>query len=314
MLRFFSSLLVSNLLGRYGASRVVVGHTVTPTRRIRPRFDSRVFLIDTGMLRLYGGRASALEFAGANTTAIYLDRRDSLVLPTASAKSWIGRHEVIEAYLRVAEILDLSEIGTGVTKPMRATLAPGGPVASMAWKPATPGEGYKAEVAAYELDKLLGLDMVPVTVEKRVNGTLGAAKMWVTPTQSFEQLGGRPTPPAAHAERWNLQLIRAAMFDCLIYNADLNLANWLVDPSWNLILIDHNRAFTPLRHMAHELTRIDSDLWDKMKALDGPTLQSALGEWLSDTELRAILERRDMMERTITRLVADRGEEAVFVK
>ena len=56
------------------------------------------------------------------------------------------------------------------------------------------------------------------------------------------------------------------------------------------------------------------DLWDKMKALDGPTLQSALGEWLSDTELRAILERRDMMERAISRLVADRGDKAVFVR
>ena len=159
-----------------------------------------------------------VEFAGANTTAIYLDRRDALVVPTASAKSWIGQHGLIEEYLKVAEILDLSEVGTGATKPMRATLAPGGPVASVAWKPATPGESYKAEVAAYELDKLLGLDMVPVTVEKRVNGTLGAAKMCVTPTQNFEQLGGWPTPPVAHAERWNLQLIRAAMFDCLIYN------------------------------------------------------------------------------------------------
>ena len=305
---------VSRILDRFEASRVVVGHSVTATRRISPRFDNRVFLIDTGMLRLYGGRASALEFAGAKTSAIYLDRRDALVQPTASAESWVGRHEVIEEFLRIAEIIDMSEIGIGVTKPMRATLAPGGPVRSIAWKPHTPGESYKAEIAAYELDKLLGLNMVPVTVEKRVNGAPGAAKMWVSPTQSFEQLGGTPTPPAAHVERWNLQLIRAAMFDNLIYNADLNIANWLVDSSWNLILIDHNRAFPPLGQMAHELTKIDGDLWDRMQALDEPTLQSALGEWLSDTEIRATLERRNMMERRIARLVEERGDEAVLVK
>ena len=233
---------------------------------------------------------------------------------TASAKSWVSRHQEIEDHLKTAEVIDMSEIGIGVTNPMQATLAPGGPVVTISWKPHTPGENYKAEVAAYELDKLLRLNMVPVTVEKRIHGALGAAKMWVAPTQSFEQLGGPPTPPASHLGMWNLQLIRAAMFDCLIYNADLNPGNWLVDPSWNLILIDHNRAFTPLRKLAHELTKIDIDLWEKMKALDEPTLMSVLGEWLSDHQIRAILQRREMMEHTISRLVERRGERDVFVR
>ena len=49
----------------------------------------------------------------------------------------------------------------------RCTLPPGGPVARMAWRPLPPGvhrgfrESYKTEIAAYELDKLLKLDMVP---------------------------------------------------------------------------------------------------------------------------------------------------------
>ena len=42
---------VAPLLERLGVVRAVVGHTVTPTREITPRFDGRVFLIDTGMLR-----------------------------------------------------------------------------------------------------------------------------------------------------------------------------------------------------------------------------------------------------------------------
>ena len=228
----------------------------------------------------------------------------------ASAKSWAGRHQEIEEYLKAAEVVEISKIGIGVTDPMRATLAHGGPVASISWKPYTSGESYKAEIAAYELDKLLGLNMVPVTVEKRINGERGAAKMWVTPTRSLRRLGG---PPSRHVRMWELQLIRAKMFDGLIYNADLNLDNWLVDPSWNLILIDHNRAFTPLRVLARELTRIDVDLWEKMKALDEPTLTSVLGEWLNDVEIRAILERRAMMERRISRLVEARGERAVMI-
>ena len=53
-----------------------MGHTVTPSRRIVPRFDDRVFLIDTGMLsETYQGRASAIELTDTSATAIYLDDR-----------------------------------------------------------------------------------------------------------------------------------------------------------------------------------------------------------------------------------------------
>ena len=39
------------------------------------------------------------------------------------------------------------------------------------------------------------------------------------------------------------------MFDNLIGNIDPNLGNWLVDPSWNLILIDLTRAFTTTKEL-----------------------------------------------------------------
>ena len=46
------------------------------------------------------------------------------------------------------------------------------------------------------MDKLLGLNMVPPTVEKKVKGTTGAAVMWCTNTKSFKDHGGVPTAPA----------------------------------------------------------------------------------------------------------------------
>ena len=69
-----------SLTERYGVTRIVVGHTPPPTRLITARFGNRVFLIDTGMLAGYfSGRASALEIAGNQVTAVYLDRRELLV-------------------------------------------------------------------------------------------------------------------------------------------------------------------------------------------------------------------------------------------
>ena len=69
-----------SLTERYGVARIVVGHTIPATRLITSRFGDRVFLIDTGMLTTYySGRESALEIDGGRVTAIYLDRRETLV-------------------------------------------------------------------------------------------------------------------------------------------------------------------------------------------------------------------------------------------
>ena len=157
--------------------------------------------------------------------------------------------------------------------------------------------------------------MVPVKVERRIRGELGAAIMWVSPTESFRDLGGVPTPPTRHLGYWTIQLIRAKMFDNLIYNRDPNEGNWLKDPAWNMILIDHTRSFTPDDDLAHDdMIRVDRYLWERMLLLDEPMLAGALGEWLSDREIRAILERRDRMVGIIDELVEKNGEAAVLLR
>jgi hypothetical protein len=65
---------VEAMLRRLKARYIVAGHTVRPKFDINARFDSRVFLIDTGMLKKhYGGRASALEIQNGRFTAYYAD-------------------------------------------------------------------------------------------------------------------------------------------------------------------------------------------------------------------------------------------------
>ena len=74
---------VAKILAATGARAIVIGHTVSETGWVHPRFDSRVVQIDTGMLSsVYkGGRASALEIAGDRWTAIYEDQRQPLPAP-----------------------------------------------------------------------------------------------------------------------------------------------------------------------------------------------------------------------------------------
>jgi hypothetical protein len=228
-----------------------------------------------------------------------------------SAKTWLDNRPEIEAYLKTANVVAMEELKVGVTKPRRAKLAPGGPVDAFAWKVVPPGrpagfwESYKSEIAAYELDKLIGLNMVPPTVERHVDGAIGAAVMWCSPTTSFGQLKGVPTAPPKHIAEWNRQLSRAKMFDNLIGNKDPNLGNWLVDPAWNLILIDHTRAFTTDKDMVHKkMDHIDGALWDKMQELTAESLQETIGHWVGKGEIKALLQRRDIMKADFDKRIA----------
>jgi hypothetical protein len=265
------------------------------------------------------GRAAILVLSllvtSATNSAPHAFAQQAAVNP-ASAKSWLDRRLALEDYLRTAEVVKIEAIGLGVTKPRRADLAPGGLVDRIAWKTIKPGfhsgywESYKSEIAAYELDKMLALDMIPPTVERTVRSEVGAAVMWVAPIKSFKELGGPPSPPPARVIDWNRQIVRAKMFDNLIANIDPNLGNWLVDPAWNLILIDHTRSFTTKRELVHELTRIDRELWERMKALTVETLTPVLGKWIDPRGIPAIVQRRDRMKTVVDKLVALKGDAA----
>ena len=231
-----------------------------------------------------------------------------------SARIWQDRNPEFEEFIRTAPFVRMEEVPIGVTRPKRAYFAPGGLVASVAWKVLPPGrasgfwESYKSEIAAYELDKLLDLRLVPPVVEKRWKGDIGAAILWLSPVHSWKEMGPRPKPPA-----FDRLAIRMKMFDNLIGNKDRNAGNLLVDDEWNLFLIDHSRAFIREKDLPVKMVRVDRALWSRMLALDEPALAGALGKWLDRGDIRAILARRDQMKIAIEALVKKSSEAAVFV-
>lgn len=233
----------------------------------------------------------------------------------AVANTWQGRTAEVEQCLVDAKVARMEDVPIGVTKPRRAMLQPGECARAFAWKPLRPGrysgywESYKSEIAAYELDKLLEMNMVPVTVERQVSGLTGAAVLWLDGVRSWTQILPLPKPAA-----WPLRIVRMKMFDCLVGNADRNQGNMLIDEAWNLYLIDHSRAFVTDKRLPKPalFQNVDRALWQRMQALDEAVLTERLGRWLERGQIRALLQRRDGMKERIDDLVAKQGEKVFF--
>jgi hypothetical protein len=75
---------VEKILQSIGATTIVIGHTVTGTGHIEPRFGTRVVMIDAGMNPLYGRHLAALDASGGRLTAFYEGRHEDLARPAAA--------------------------------------------------------------------------------------------------------------------------------------------------------------------------------------------------------------------------------------
>ncbi len=237
--------------------------------------------------------------------------------PAASSKVRIGHYAEYEEYLRTAPIERLTDVPVGVTHPRRAYFAAGGLARSAAVKDIPPGvrggfwDSYKSEIAAYELDRLLGLDMVPPTVERRVGHVLVSVQLWVEGCRGIRDVDqNAPHDPVA----WSRENYRQRVFDDLIANVDDNAGNILVDPLWNMVLIDHSRCFfSDVMPFEKQMTHIDRPLFEKLKALDEASVAARLKPWvLSGSTLRQLLRRRDRIVAHFEARARELGEDRVF--
>ena len=233
-------------------------------------------------------------------------------------KNWVGRAAEVEELLLSAEIVSVTDIPMGVTKPSRVDLKNGEVTLAGAYKNIKRGrqggfwESYQAEIAAYELDKLLGLDMVPPTIERRVNNNKGSLQFWVEECKLYRDV--MESTPRTVA--WSNQLSRMKMFDILVSNDDRNAQNFLVDPDHHVILIDHSRGFVTGKRILNNPAKLpqqyDRKLVEKMEALDRDTLDAVLKPFLQGGQIKSILERRDALLKHIHELIEKRGEELVL--
>jgi hypothetical protein len=257
-----------------------------------------------------------------------------LVLPAVAPVLLCGQAshqpsvQEMEDFLQHAKLVKTRPISTGVTNTRRATLENGtlqhDAHVQCIDEAKTRFEGergvemnfvdsWRYNVAAYRLAKFLDIaDMVPMSVERKVEGKACAVTWWLDDCiMEVDRLKKKLDVP--DKERWNEEMYVVRVFDQLIYNTDSNLTNLLIDPEWRIWMIDHTRAFRLYTSLlsVKDLVKCDRHLLAKLRALDLESMQT-IKPWLKDLEIKGVLARRDKIVQFFDMQVREKGEAAVL--
>jgi len=243
-----------------------------------------------------------------------------------------------ESFMASATMTDVEHMeGAGaVTKPFKVALEKDGEKRFAVWKNPEGRmggviEGWMWEIAAYRLDRHLGLNMVPVTIERRHNGNRGSLQLWVESKMAYKAvLDGKKKnadqPPAGlKGVLFNRAVYLQRAFDNLIANEDRHANNILITEDWKIILIDHSRSFRTGSNFTENLlytekskthpgtmSALPEAFVDKLKALTAERLREITDPYLDAKEIEAVLVRRDLILKEIKRLIEIKGEKEVI--
>jgi hypothetical protein len=238
----------------------------------------------------------------------------------------------MEEFLLRARIVNMRAAGGGVTGSRRATLTDGtlthdahiqnvnltrqlfqapGAAAELNFK-----DNYRYNVAGYRLALLLGLDNVPMSVERRIEGKPAAVTWWIDDVLMDERERLKTEARGPDPERTAMQTHLMRVFDELIANRDRNMGNIVWTRDWKMWMIDHTRAFRlgdDLQQPA-TLLRVERSLLDSMRTLTEPAVRKAVNGSLTTAEVRAVLARRDVIVKLFEARIAERGEASVLYR
>jgi len=239
-----------------------------------------------------------------------------------------------EKFLQEAKIVSSSkdfDKREAVTEPWTLVLEKDGVTRRALWKnPEGRLKGFldswECEIAAYRLDKLLGLNVVSPTVEKRFQGNKGSCQLMLENvimlrTKQEENI----KTPSYRIEPLNRATYLQRAWDNLIANVDRNIGDILYTEDWRMILCDHSRPFRSSKKYTETLIfdekyeggsklmkKLPKDFVEKLKSLDFKLIREAVGEYLTDKEIEAVLMRRDLIIDWLDKRIKKLGEDEVL--
>ena len=324
-------------------STLVCGHNPVGAG-ISVRFNSRIFQIDTGLALGRGKKPSLLEYKSGVFSALYNGKRQVLV-PKFDESQITGKvinkwktkegellpfknEAEIREFLQKATVVSQMELDSGTTKPLRLDLEMDGVrlrgifhtrdeeirelIMPKGRNLKHVKDRYVFECPAYLISVLLGLDRIPPVVLRKYDGKEGSLQLWVENAFSEkERLSQNLNPPDLLS--WSRDQAEMDIFDYLIHNIDRNQGNILYTQDWQQWFIDHTRAFRVVGEPTKldELKTIYKTFWEKLQSTPDELLQAALAPYLTKTEIRLTLKRRNQLVTHFKEQIKSRGVEQV---
>ena len=240
--------------------------------------------------------------------------------------------EEIEEFLRTADVASTTKIPVGVTDPRKVLLSGQAVRANAIFKDIDREEknvrdktGGKAkyylvwrdwfgyDIAAYQVDRLLGLHRVAPVVERKIKRRDGSVQIWLEGTITEHERRENDFEPPDVA-RFNQQKETMHVFDNLVANRDSNLGNSLIDGNWRVWFIDCSRCFGNSEDLLlpQVITHCERKLWQNLQELDPEETRARLKPYLAKKEIDALLARRDKLVAHIQELIDEWGEEMII--
>lgn len=234
-----------------------------------------------------------------------------------------------EVFLRTADIVRTQVSTVGITAPTNATMSDGTvthkaqiqdvDIFEREFKTIQGTEinfrdSYKYNIAAYLLDKHMDLNMVPVSVERKVGPSTAAVTWWVDDVAMNESQRVERKLRSPNPRTWAPQMYAIRMFDQLIDNTDRNGSNLVITDEWNIWMIDHTRAFRTRKTLRapNGLDWVDRHMLENLRKLDEATLTELLSDYLTGPEIEGLATRAQLIVDLYDERIAELGAGSVL--
>jgi hypothetical protein len=228
----------------------------------------------------------------------------SVIFGNAGTEFQFSRVEDILMFLENARIISVQpDENAGRTEPWMVVLGDGKTQHKAIFKhidrtrPHPLPDSYQYELSAYKLHRMLGLNFIPPTVPRTLNGHPGALQLWVEDCVPLEE--------AIKDEGIKIDLpsIKDCLqdifiFDALTFCGCRQTGDVLYQrSSGHLCRVDYSEAFVPKRELPSEceIQGCSQVFLEKLKSVEDEVIRRELKSYLNEEEIKTLLLRRHLI-------------------
>ncbi len=322
---------IDEILANLGAGRMVVGHNFLGSGGASPiildedsvaRFENKVWMIDTGIgYTDLEGFLYALIVDDGNFNFFSSPAEPAAQSPEADpASNGPQTPEEVENFLKMSIPMVVVPAASGRTEPWKVRMESNGITRWAQFKyinrprPASIPDSFSYEIAAFKLNKHLGLDLVPPAVLRTIKDTPGSLQIFVeNAMREADRKRENIVPP--DPESFDREMVDLKVFENLVYDACGNDRDTLIQKDTGKVYrVDFSEAFAPENGTIPgcEILRCSRRLYQELLDWDQDKVTTLLAPYLNEEEIRALYARQGAIVRMIQEQIETRGENEVL--